>query len=131
MSKTVVKTKDVEAVGRLQCTRREAAAFLDIRVKQFDNLLRSNEAVRKAFERGKQLGKLSLRRKQLRLAGVNATMAIFLGKNILGQQDKSSVELTGEDGGPIEFDAASLNAEERNDLRRILTKSGRRSEDSR
>jgi len=117
-----IKPKDVERIARLQCTRAEAAAFLGIRVSSFDRLLRNNERVKDAWERGKQMGRISLRRKQHRLAAVNAPMSIFLGKNYLGQQDKVTTEHTGADGGPIEFDATKLTSEERDALRRLITR---------
>lgn len=37
-------------------------------------------------------GKKSLRRKQFELADTNATMAIWLGKNILGQRDEVQID---------------------------------------
>ena len=121
-SKRTIKTVDVEKLGRLQCTEREAAAFLDIRVTTFKSLLTSDARVKKAWERGKQMGLISLRRKQIRLAGVNAPMAIFLGKNYLGQRDVSTHQLTGDDGGPIDIDVGQLNAGERDELRGLLTR---------
>ena len=39
-------------------------------------------------------GKIVLRRAQMKLAEKNATMAIFLGKNYLGQTDKTEIEDT-------------------------------------
>jgi hypothetical protein len=117
-----IHTKDIERIARLQCSRKEAAAFLGIRASQFDRLLRKDERVRAAWEKGQELGKISLRRKQMRLASVNAPMAIFLGKNILGQKDKITNEHTGAEGGAIEFNADHLNAEERNELRRLITR---------
>ena len=117
-----VRIKDIERIARLQCTRREAAAFLDIRVSTFDSLLRRDERVRDAWEKGQELGRIGLRRKQMRLASVNAPMAIFLGKNYLSQRDKITTEHTGAEGGPIQFTADNLDTEERNELRRLITR---------
>jgi hypothetical protein len=133
-NRPIVKTADVEKLGRLQCTVREAAAFLGIRVTTLGNLLKKDKRIRDAWERGKSLGLLSLRRKQMRLAGVKAQMAIFLGKNYLGQRDVSTTQLTGEDGGPVDIDVSKLDAGERNDLRQLLhraTRTRRRSKDPR
>ncbi len=133
ISKRTIKTADVERVGRLQCTVREAAAFLGIRVTTMSSLLKKDKRIRDAWERGKSLGLLSLRRKQMRLSGVNAQMAIFLGKNYLGQRDVTTTQLTGEDGGPIDIDVSQLNSGERDDLRKLLsraTRTTRRSKDS-
>lgn len=132
-SKRTIKSADVEQLGRLQCTVQEAAAFLDIRVTTMTQLLRTDKRIKRAWERGKQLGFISLRGKQMRLAGNNATMAIFLGKNYLGQRDISTHQLTGENGDPIDINVSRLDAGERNDLRKLLhraTRTGRRSKGS-
>jgi len=124
-SKRTIKTADVEKLGRLQCTIREAAAFLGIRVTTLHGLLKKDRRIKEAWERGKALGLVSLRRKQMRLAGVNAQMAIFLGKNLLGQRDVTTTQLTGEDGGPIDIDVSQLSSGERHDLRQLLTRATR------
>ncbi|MHA1859151.1 MAG: hypothetical protein ACTSUU_06870 [Candidatus Thorarchaeota archaeon] len=112
-------------MARLQCTHREAAAFLGIRVHQFRSLLASDDRVKQAWERGLMMGRISLRRKQFRLAGANSSMSIFLGKQILGQRDVSTTEHTGADGGPIDFDASDLSQDERDELRTLLTRSSK------
>jgi len=129
-SKLIVKEQDLENLGRLQCTAREAAAFLDIRVDLFNRLLKKNPKFAEAWNRGKQSGLVSLRRKQMRLAAVSAPMAIFLGKNYLSQREVSIHEVTGEDGGPVELDLSRLTREERDDLRRTLTKAAQSKEGS-
>lgn len=120
--KVTVKLADVERLARLQCTHREAAGFLDMRVATFRQLIRKDSRVRDAWERGQQMGLVSLRRKQMGLASVNATMAIFLGKQYLGQRDVVTNEHTGADGGPIGLgvDLSKLSKAERDDLRSIL-----------
>ena len=50
------------------------------------------------FKRYSSIGKVSLRRKQFKLADKSAAMAIFLGKQYLGQQDHIEVV----DNTPIE-----------------------------
>lgn len=130
MARIPVKTKDIEKMARLQCTMREAAAFLGIRVHQFKSLLARDEKARDAWERGLMMGRISLRRKQMRLAGGNASMAQFLGKNILGQRDVLTNEHTGDGGGPVEIDADKLTQEERNELRSLLTRSSKSREDA-
>ncbi len=130
MATVRVKIKDIERVARLQCTHREAAAFLGIRVHQLRNLLAKDEKAGEAWERGLMMGRISLRRKQLTLAGGNSDMAKFLGKNILGQRDVFTNEHTGDGGGPVEIDASKLTQEERNELRALLTRSGKSGESS-
>jgi len=107
----------------LQCTHSEAASFLGIPVSRFRRLLQKDERVKKAWEEGIEAGKLSLRRKQLRLATTNAQMAIHLGKQYLGQTDQKQLELTGKNGGPIEgVDLTKLSPDERKQLRSLITK---------
>ena len=120
-----VKLKDIRGLGALQCTHKEAAAFLDIRVSTWHQLLIKNPSVRKAFDQGKELGKRSLRRKQFSLAGVNAQMAIWLGRQILNQKEVVTNELTGAEGGPIELDLGQLSREERDALRQLLNRATR------
>lgn len=130
MATIKVKTRDIEKMARLQCTHREAAAFLNIRVHQFKSLLAKDEKARDAWERGLMMGRIGLRRKQMRLAGANASMAQFLGKNILGQRDVMTNEHTGDGGGPVEIDASKLTQKERDELRSLLNRSGRSREDA-
>jgi len=47
------------------------------------------------FAQKRGAGLLSLRRAQFQLAQKNAAMAIFLGKNLLGQTDKETITLNG------------------------------------
>jgi len=124
-----ISLKDVRKLARLQCTRLEAAAFLGIRKQTFDRLIREDERVRDAWEQGKQLGKISLRRKQFKLADDSAPMAIFLGKQYLDQREIVTQEHSGRDGGPIEFDASELSQEERDQMR-ALVKRGVKSEEN-
>lgn len=123
--KTPVKVKiaDVKKYAKLQCTDAELAAFLGIRLHTLRSLKQKDERVRKAIEDGRALGRISLRRVQYRLATVNPSMAIHLGKVYLGQKDVTRHEHTGEDGGPIEsIDVTNLSKAERGDLRRLLSR---------
>ncbi len=81
--------------GRIQCTTKETAAFLRVAENTLLTFLKENPEARDAYEAGKNFGRLSLRRKQFRLADTNAAMAIFLGKNLLGQSDKQEIEHSG------------------------------------
>ena len=103
MQKKVVDPGTVRQLGMLQCTQEEAAAFLNIGFVTFKRLLRREPTIREAWERGLKGGKVSLRRKQMRLANSNPAMAIFLGKQYLGQRDVQTNELTGKNGQPVEF----------------------------
>jgi hypothetical protein len=56
----------------------------------------------------------------MRLAGQNATMAIFLGKQILGQRDLQNLSVTGGEGEPL--DLSGLSKDERDKLRKLVTR---------
>lgn len=77
----------IEALAKIQCTHEEIAAALGVR-KDTLYAAHNEEAFYTALERGQEVGKASLRRTQFRLAQESATMAIWLGKQYLGQRDK-------------------------------------------
>ena len=108
----------------------EIAAFFGITLKAWKKLLEKDEIVRTAYEEGYEEGNISLRRKQHDLATHNSSMAIHLGKIYLGQEDRTSVEVSGPGGGPIEsanYDYGKLTDAERASLRLTLEKAtGRR-----
>src|SRR5690606_33944194 len=104
MAKRIININlpDVERLDGLQCTLYEAAAFFNIPGSKFSQIMKKFPEVQEAWDRGREAGKTSLRRKQWRLAGSSASMAIHLGKNILSQKDAVSHEHSGPEGGPIQ-----------------------------
>lgn len=89
----------VKKLASMYCTPSEISAVTGVPVRS----LVSNEDFRNAFESGREIGKVNLRRMQfLKARDGNPQMLIFLGKNILGQREYWSGELTGKDGGAIE-----------------------------
>lgn len=89
-----IDEKQVLALASMHCTMKEIAAVVGCSV---DTLERRFADV---IEKGRESGKASLRRTQYRLAENNAAMAIWLGKQWLGQSDRIVHE--GPDGGPLE-----------------------------
>ncbi len=85
----------LEGMGQIQCTTKEAACVLKVAESTFLRFLSDNADARDAFDMGKGQGLQSLRRTQFKLAETNAAMAIFLGKNYLGQTDKQEFEHSG------------------------------------
>jgi len=71
----------------------EIAAFFDIPLRTLEDKYTNDEAVRRSIDKGRNQGKLSLRRKQLQILDEtnNPTMAIWLGKQLLGQRDKHDI----------------------------------------
>lgn len=91
-----IDVKQLEALASIHCTLPEIAAVLGCSKRT----LQRNH--RKAIVQGRKKGRASVRRAQWKLlqAG-NATMAIWMGKQLLGQTDKQAIEHTGKAGGPI------------------------------
>lgn len=88
---------DYEAVRKLasiMCTQEEIASFLGCSV----DTLQRDETFCGLYKEARETGKMSLRRMQWKLAEKSYAMAIFLGKQYLGQRDviehDSSKELT-------------------------------------
>ena len=84
----------VEKLANIQCTQEEIASFLGLSVRT----LQRDEEFCHIYKKGQENGKMSLRRIQYKLAEKNTSMAIFLGKQYLGQRDD-----------PIESNENSLN----------------------
>lgn len=86
--------KQIEGLARIQCTQREAGAVLGVCERTFADFLRAHKKALDAWELGKETGKASLRRNQYKMSETNPTMAIWLGKQMLDQTDKSEAHVT-------------------------------------
>ena len=91
--KEIDKT-DFESLLAIQCTLDEVTSFFDHKLGgcSEDTIERwcrreYGESFADVSKKKRQYGKISLRRMQFELAKKSATMAIFLGKNYLGQTD--------------------------------------------
>src|SRR5438093_628129 len=121
-----INWNDVEKLCGLQCTEEEIAQFLGVSV---DTLYRACKRDHKSsfaeyFAQKRGLGKVSLRRAQWALAQKgNATLLIWLGKQYLGQRDKSSHELSGPDGKPIETRSGLTDEQLDAHIERLMPKS--------
>lgn len=84
-----IKKDDFEKLCALQCTEEEIAGFFDCSIDTINRWCKStyDETFAETYKKKSALGKMSLRRYQFKLAEKNASMAIFLGKQILGQKD--------------------------------------------
>lgn len=95
-----IDKEQFEKLCGLQCTKEEISAFFncsdDTIERWCDREYGKSFAV--VFKQKREFGKISLRRTQFKLAEKSAAMAIFLGKNMLGQTDH--VEIV--DNTPIE-----------------------------
>lgn len=90
-----IPVEELEKLSRLACTLDEIAAYFSCSRDTIERRMKDEPEVREAIERGRAHGKISLRRKQFQILEKtdNATMAIWLGKNILGQRDKFDIEV--------------------------------------
>ena len=95
------KEIDYDTLDRLcaiQCTGEEIAGILDMSYESLNNKLKQEQGIGflDYFAKKSATGKMSLRRKQFKMAETNPTMAIWLGKQYLGQRDKREIEHSGE-----------------------------------
>lgn len=74
----------------LQCTQVEIARLFGCSVDTIDRWCKRTygESFAELYNKLSEGGKMSLRRNQMKLSETNATMAIWLGKQWLGQRDK-------------------------------------------
>lgn len=106
-----MNTEDIERLASLQCTQVEIAAWFDASIKTLELRLSKDAALREAYDRGRAKGRISLRRHQMRMVEEgNATMAIWLGKQILGQRDVQRLEVSGPDQQPVQVESVNLHA---------------------
>lgn len=101
--KTKIDKQQFESLCNLQCTLEEIAGFFKCCDETINNWCKENygESFLGVFKRYSQNGKISLRRHQFRLAEKNASMAIWLGKQWLGQTDKIEATTSFEDLEPL------------------------------
>ena len=94
-----INQAEVENLCGLQGSNEEVCGWFSITDKTLDAWARRtyDESYSEVYNKKRSTGKISLRRAQFRLAEKNATMAIWLGKQYLGQRDKYEVETTDND----------------------------------
>lgn len=98
-----ISAHDFEELCRLQCTKDEICHFFGISEKTLTAWCKRTYKMgfSDIYNKKAEGGKISLRRMQFKLAEKNAAMAIFLGKNILGQRDKPEEESLGKSAGML------------------------------
>lgn len=101
---------ELEKLCSLQCTHEELAAWFKCSVRTIEMYSRKPEFA-EVMARGRAKGRISVRRAQMKLleAG-NATMGVWLGKQLLGQRDITPIELTGANGKPLEISLEMIDA---------------------
>ena len=79
----------VEKLANIMCTQKEIASILGCST----DTLQRDETFCDIYKKGQDTGKMSLRRYQWKLAERNTAMAIWLGKQYLGQTEKTEVSV--------------------------------------
>lgn len=94
-----ISQKTFENLCQLQCTLLEICSFLDVTDKTLNSWCRRTygETFSEVFKKKRVGGLVSLRWSQFELAKKNPAMAIFLGKNLLGQTDNILIGEHGEE----------------------------------
>jgi hypothetical protein len=95
--KQIDKT-EFEKLCFLQCTEREFCSWFDVSDETLNKWCKENYDGRTfldVFKEKRENGIISLRRTQFQLAEKSPAMAIFLGKNLLGQTDKMEQTVNG------------------------------------
>lgn len=80
-----------ENLAKIQCTQEEIAQILGVSTRT----LQRDEEFCRIYKKGQDQGRMSLRRQQFKSAeSGNVTMQIWLGKQYLGQRDRSEIDTT-------------------------------------
>lgn len=87
--KVEINIDDFVKLCEMQCTRKEMAGFFDCDENTLDKWIKEQfgATYTVVFDRYRSKGLLSLRRNQFQLSEKNVAMAIWLGKQYLGQKD--------------------------------------------
>lgn len=89
-----IDIKQFEYLCGIMCTEEEIAGAFDCSIDTINRWCKRtyNLSFADVYKRKSANGKISLRRYQFKLAENNATMAIWLGKQYLGQRDESEAK---------------------------------------
>lgn len=92
-----------EKLCGLQCTKEEIAGYFDCSEDTIERWCKREykESFAVVFGKKRVTGKISLRRSQFRMAETNPTMAIWLGKQYLGQAERQEISVSVNDDDTI------------------------------
>lgn len=101
--KTQINVENFKKLCGMQCTLDEIAGFFDCSPDTIENWCKSTFKSRFSdiYKKFSQHGKVSLRRNQFKLAEKNANMAIWLGKQYLGQKDNIDITTSKMEDDPL------------------------------
>lgn len=97
--KIEIDKEQFEKLCALQCTLEEIAAWFKCSEDTVERWCKRElkESFADAYKKRSAYGKVSLRRFQFKMAEHNVTMAIWLGKQYLGQTDRQEISLADSD----------------------------------
>lgn len=103
----IIDKTQFEKLCAIQCTLEEMVCVLDANTDTIEKWCKETYGMNfsEVFKIKRGMGKVSLRRSQFQLAEKNPTMAIWLGKQYLGQTDKQEVALSASDESIKEMEA--------------------------
>lgn len=106
-----IDQKQFESLCGLQCTLEEICGWFGVTDKTLDGWCKRtyHASFSEVFKQKRGAGKISLRRSQWRLAEKNANMAIWLGKQYLGQKDQVETTIA---EGTVQDDGLSASLRE-------------------
>ncbi len=90
-----IDRREFEKLCAMQCTEEEICAWFGVTDKTLCGFCKREYEGRtfsEVYKEKRAVGKISLRRTQFHLAEKSAAMAIFLGKQYLGQKDEVAVD---------------------------------------
>ena len=98
-----IDKEQFEKLCSIQCTLNEIAGYFNCSEDTIENWCKRTykEGFSDIYAKKRGVGKISLRRSQFRMAETNPTMAIWLGKQYLGQTDKQEVAVSVNDDETI------------------------------
>ena len=116
-----IDQEQFEKLCEIQCTLEEIANVLKCSMDTVERWCKRTYEMSfaEAFKKYSATGKMSLRRNQFKLAQTNATMAIWLGKQYLGQKDVQVLDATVKEETP-RIDLSQLTRAEILDLTKKL-----------
>ena len=107
-----IDQESFEKLCAMQCTRNEICSWFNVTDKTLSRWCEKTygEGFSAVYEKKRENGRISLRRAQFRLAEKSATMAIFLGKQILGQKDNVDLNVNKKEDIGVEIKSLSVHA---------------------
>lgn len=93
--KIKIDQRDFEKLCSMMCTEEEIAGFFDCSVDTIEKFCKREYKLTFAevYKTLSSKGKIALRRNQFRLSETNTSMAIWLGKQYLGQREVTDIDL--------------------------------------